>query len=213
MPENAPAFKIDARHRFRQYPNGAFRVIQVGKVFDLGEDLDAHIEVCKEPAGLADAFGMMTALANDRRNRSSGFEKAVYVIQVEDDPICKIGISADAVARCNELQGAHYRNLFLHAVIFSPTRKAMTIEQAVLARASEEGNRLLGEWVNYEPDEVVRMALEFARDKKIPVCDGRTWFENVCERTRKAHKAMKELRLYGGSARRNLELMRDVSDL
>lgn len=162
-----------------------------GQVFDLDEGVDSAATACRSPEGLADAIGMLTALAG-KNERTAGFEKAVYVIQVADDPICKIGVSANPIRRVADLQACHYRELFLYAVIFCPTRRSVTIEQEVLEQASQAGNRLLGEWVAYPPEVTLRMALETARDKRIDVCDGKTWFSNMVERTKVLHKALRK---------------------
>jgi hypothetical protein len=162
-----------------------------GQAFNLSGDILPAMEACRKPEGIADAIGLLSAMAGEK-TRSSGFEKAVYVIHVLDDPITKIGVSADPIKRLGDLQAAHYRELQLHAVIFCPKRNAVAIEQAVLRRASERGDRLLGEWIAAEPDEVLRMAIEAARDGDWPICDGRTWFENRVARVKAWAKQTRE---------------------
>lgn len=160
------------------------------RAFDLSQDLEPFIEACRSPQGLADAIGMLDALSDGSRN--AGFEKAVYVIQVEDDPICKIGISSNPLRRLSDLRQSHYRELSLYAVIFCPTRKSGSIEQTVLARAGTD--RLMGEWIAEEPRSVLRMALEAARDRRFDVCDGRTWFEDMVARTRALYSVDRQRR-------------------
>lgn len=162
-------------------------ITNFGKVFDLSGDLRFFAELCKDDCGLADAIGMLTALA-DGNDRTSGFEKAVYVIAVGDDPISKIGISANPLKRVEDLQGAHYRELRLHAVIFCPGRKAMTIEQDVLARAASDGSRLMGEWIAEAPDNVLAAAIESARRNKLDICDALTWRDNMIARTKELYR-------------------------
>ncbi len=157
--------------------------VPVGKMFDLFEGFDAAIDACRSPYGLADAIGMMTAIAG-AKGRSAGFEKAIYVIQAGDEDISKVGVSADPLKRRQELQGAHYLPLTIYGVVFCPTRKSVTIEQSVLQAAAEGGTRLMGEWVSASPDTVLRKVLEIARDGDFPVCDGKTYLANMIARTR-----------------------------
>jgi hypothetical protein len=126
---------------------------------------------------------------------AKGNEKAVYVIGVVDKPISKIGISYDPVGRLQGLQNSHYEELYLHAVVFCPTRKSGSIEQASLQSALESEKRLRGEWVDMPPEEALKLVLETARDNKWPVCDGATWFENMVIRTRELAITRKIARL------------------
>lgn len=165
---------------------------KTGQAFDLSGDFSVAMEACRSAEKLADAIGMLTALAG-AKDRTAGFEKAVYVIQVADDPICKIGVSANPLKRVEDLQGSHYRELFLYAVVFCPTRHAVAIEQAALARASEAGDRLMGEWVSMTPEDTLRMIFEVARDDNRAICDGRIWFDNMVQRTVRMHQQSKRI--------------------
>lgn len=189
---NAPNFRASKQTRiFRSDILPLFT--KEGRVFDLSGPLEPFVELCRSPHGLADALGVLDALTGGNK-RSAGFERAVYVIQVDDDPICKIGISANPVERLKDLQGAHYRELFLYGVIFCPTRKSETIEQEVLKRASEAGTRLFGEWIAEDPHDILLAALQVARDKKIDVCDAKTWQVNMFDRTKELYAKQKEAR-------------------
>lgn len=161
-----------------------------GIVFSFSEPLELYADLCRRPEGLADAIGMLRALA-EQKTRTSGFEKAVYVIAVKDSPITKIGISADPMKRLRDLQGSHYRELLLHGVIFCPGRNSMTIEQAVLEEANCDGTRLMGEWVAKAPEDVLMSALRIARDRRVDVCDGHTWFNNMVRRTKQLYAKAK----------------------
>lgn len=155
--------------------------------FDLSADHEPCIDLCLSEKGLADALGLLRAASES--SRVAGFAKAIYVIQVADDPICKIGVSSDPTRRVVDLQGSHYRELFLYGVVFCPTHKSVTIEQDVLSRAQDAGDRLMGEWIAAEPRAVMRMIFESAKDKRVPICDGRTWFDYKVQRTKAEYTA------------------------
>lgn len=155
-----------------------------GECFDLTDGFDAAIAACKEMQGIADALGLLEAMSDDRKKRSSGFAKAVYVISVEGDPITKVGISANPVKRHADLQAAHYRELVLNAVVFCPKHNALAIEQEVLRQARSNGDGLFGEWVAMYPDDVLHMVMDAACSLNVPVCDGRQWFDNQFAKAR-----------------------------
>lgn len=190
LPDRAPLYRQIPRKRRVVSDCDALHYADVGGEFDLSLDIDAAMAACRSAQGLADAIGMLSALAG-KNDRTSGFEKAVYVIQVGDDPICKIGVSANPLKRVADLQVAHYRELFLHAVIFCPLRQSVSIEQGVLSIAERQGTRLMGEWINDEPENVLRCALEVARDGGYSTCDGRRWFEDMVSRTKELHRQRK----------------------
>lgn len=138
---------------------------------------------CCDPRGWCDAFGMLEALSE--RSRTAGYAKAVYVIGVEGEAaVAKIGVSADPLRRVVELQSSHYRRLFLHGVIFTPTRKSETVEAAILNMADEDGDRMCGEWVNWTPEDTLSRALFYALNVGIPVCDAMTWRDDMIRRTK-----------------------------
>lgn len=178
--------------RSRRAANDTGVSASVGRAFDLTADLAPAKARCCEAEPLANAFGMMEALA-DKGTRTAGFEKAVYVMQAGDQSISKIGVSANAVNRLVELQGNHYRPLSLHAVVFTPLRNAVAIEQAVLRRASAEGKRMCGEWVEYPPETVLDMIFDAAIKLGHPICDGRTWFENMVNRAKQIHRRQRAM--------------------
>lgn len=192
MGEVASIFRSQKNGLCSQRPDGSHLSFSPGAVFDLSGDFDPLMELCKSPDGLANALGMLEAVAEGKRNKT-GFAKAVYVINVDGDPITKIGVSTNPIRRLADLQAGHYRELRLHAVVFCPKHNSVKIEQEVLGRAVEKGTRLCGEWVNGEPDEVLREALTVARDLKVDVCDGKTWLANMIARTREAHAAQKAM--------------------
>lgn len=151
--------------------------------FERGEISD-FIDECREFSGLAHAFGMMEALAEGKNYRTAGGPRSLYVMGIEDrDDIAKIGVSANAFRRVEDIQGSHYSRVRLYGVMFFPTRKSETVEQGVLREAQERGDRLMGEWIKARPADVFRAAMEYARDNKIPVTDGMTWFEDMRDRT------------------------------
>lgn len=189
MAGTAPSFMEGRTGHF--IGDNPFNHIRDKFIFDLSGDLDPFMDACRAKAGLDDAISLLTALA-DGPSRTAGFEKAVYVIRVAGDPISKIGVSANPSKRLMDLQAAHYRELELHAVIFCPKRKSVSIEQAVLQRANQAGNRLMGEWIADEPDNVLRAALECARDGKHQICDGASWFRNMALRARELHRLNKD---------------------
>lgn len=154
--------------------------------FDMGEDVSAFMSLCKSEDGLASAIGMLRAMSA-KNSRTSGYEKAVYVIAVEGRAITKIGISADPIKRLRDLNNSHYRKLRLHGVVFCPTRKSGSIEQEALLRATLRKKRLKGEWTELEPDEALQVVLESARDGDWPTCDGRTYLDNMIARTKALH--------------------------
>lgn len=148
--------------------------------FDLTKPLEKFIPILRDEERYAKAFGMLRALGE---SGSKGNEKAVYVLEVEGRDIAKIGVSFDPLNRFADIQAGHYRKLHLHAVLFCPTRKSVSIEQAVLQRALEAGKRLNGEWVAMSAPDTLMLALEVARDNNWPICDGQTWFENMAAKT------------------------------
>lgn len=150
------------------------------KEFDLSQPLKKFVPILRNAEIYAKAFGMLRALG---ANGSKGNEKAVYVIGVDGRPITKIGVSFDPTKRLVDLQSGHYRKLYIYAVLFCPTRKSVSIEQAALHRASEENKRLNGEWVEMSAEDALLLVLETARDNGWAVCDGQTWFENMTSRT------------------------------
>lgn len=153
-----------------------------GQSFDLSEDVEPAMRACQEMQGIADALGLLEAMSEGRR--TVGFAKAVYVMSVDGDPITKIGISANPIKRHADLQAAHYRELKLHGIVFCPRHNAFAIEQEVLQRSRAEGNGLMGEWLNEEPEDVLRIVFEVARDGDYPVCDGALWFKNEVEKAK-----------------------------
>lgn len=155
------------------------------RAFALGDDHSEFAEACRRPVGLAEAFGMVEAMSENGKGRSSGCARSLYIIEASgEEQVVKIGVSANALKRRTELQGAHYRKLSLYAVVFFPTRNSMTIEQALLARATENGTRLCGEWIATTASDLLDDVLNYARDHDIPVVDGRTWFDDMIMRTR-----------------------------
>lgn len=160
--------------------------------FDIGNDLQPFMDVCRSHDGLARAFGMVEALSDEGKGRTSGFARVLYIIGVDGEPgICKIGISSNPFRRLSDLQGAHYRPLWLHSVLFFPTRKAMTVEQHFLSNSAE---RMCGEWLAVEPDDLLSRVLSHSRDEKIPVIDGGNWFKDITARTYAIARATKFLR-------------------
>lgn len=152
--------------------------------FDFSDSLAPFCAACCEPEPLANAFGMMAAIADTAKFRTSGAAKALYVMGIEGEPeVAKVGVSANAITRLAELQGAHHRRLWLHGVAFFPRHNAVVVEGGVLKAASERGDRLLGEWVKVSPADLLEEALAYARDNDVPVSDGRTWFEDMSRRT------------------------------
>lgn len=154
--------------------------------FDLSGDLECFEERCRSPEPLAQAFGVQEAmLEKTNGKRTSPGEYALYLIQVEDDPIVKIGISTQPRLRLQSIQDAHYRELSIWGVVYSPDRQVMTIEQSVLGWANQAGNRLRGEWIAAEPKEIFMRVLEVARDQNIAVCDAGVWTANLLNRTKR----------------------------
>ena len=160
--------------------------------FDLSQPMDKFIPILRDENTNSMAFGMLRAVGE---NGVKGNEKAVYVIGLGDEPISKIGVSYDPVGRLVSLQGSHYADLHVHAVLFCPTRKSVSIEQVALGRATDMGKRLRGEWVAMKPDDALRLVLETARDNNWPVCDGKTWFDNMAARTRQLVQSRKTAKL------------------
>lgn len=160
--------------------------------FDLSRPIDEFIPILRDENVNSMAFGMLRAVGE---NGTKGNEKAVYIIGVGDAHVSKIGISYDPIGRMNNLQGAHYADLHIHAVVFCPTRKSGSIEQVALERATEQGKRLRGEWVAMSPDDALRLVLETARDNNWPVCDGQTWFTNIAARTRQLMQSRKTAKM------------------
>lgn len=153
---------------------------------DLNASMAAATESVCDPEGWAHAIGMLEAIAE--QGRQSGDAKALYVIGVEDrETIAKIGVSANPIARLAELQGSHYRRLYLHAIVFTPMRNAVKIERGVL----QAPERMQGEWLELSVGDVLTRALEYARDNEIPVVDGRNWFADTAKRTRELFRQTK----------------------
>lgn len=172
--------------------------------FDLSGPREAFEETCRDPKSLADAFGVMEALcekAGEKKNGST--PRALYLIQVGDDPIVKIGVSANPYRRLLDLQGAHYRELFLWGVVFSPDVKAMTLEQRALELASQQGNRLMGEWIAAAPGKVFADVLNLAAEHKVAICNAEVWLHNMLERTKRIAKS-NSLRSLTAIARRSI---------
>jgi hypothetical protein len=196
LPERAPRYRtITKKLNVGSSTDALWRVtgyVPAGLEFDLSEDIEPAMAACRSAEGLADAIGMLTAIGG-RGHRTAGFEKAVYVIQVDEDPITKIGVSANPLERVADLQAAHYRELSLFAVIFCPLRQAVAIERGVLRRAEDTGTRLLGEWINADAHKVLRSAFEVARDGPFAVCDGKTWLANMIEKTKAMHRQQREM--------------------
>lgn len=155
-----------------------------GECFDLSGGFDDAMAACKEMQGIADALGLLEAMSDDCKKRTSGFAKAVYIISVDGDPITKIGISANPIKRHADLQATHYRELVLNAVVFCPKHNALAIEQEVLRQARANGDGLMGEWVAMDPDDVLNMVMEASCSLDVPICDGRQWFKNQLAKAR-----------------------------
>lgn len=154
--------------------------------YDLSGDLSHFLPRCQDQPDLSKAFGIMEALGEKENGKKVGqAEFALYLIQAEDDPIVKIGVSHMPRLRLQSLQSANYRKLAIWAVLFSPDKKAMQIEQRVLEWASEQGIRLCGEWIAADPMDVFMQALIVARDSRIAVCDAGVWTHNLLERTKR----------------------------
>lgn len=148
------------------------------RVFDFLQpevDLAAMASACREPEAIARACGITSATNTDGKNKA---ECAVYVFGVEGEQVSKIGISHCPIQRLAGLQACHWAGLYLHAVLWSPTRKAETIEQTALQAADEMGVRLRGEWVGMLPDEAFETVLKAARYARVPVCDSAAWLSN-----------------------------------
>lgn len=148
--------------------------------FDLSKPLESFVPILRDAERYSKAFGMLKAFGE---SGSKNNEKAVYILGVEGRGISKIGVSFDPLKRYADIQSSNYRKLYIHAVIFCPTRKSVSIEQAVLRNAESCDKRLNGEWVEMPADETLLLALEVARENKWPVCDGQTWFENIAAKT------------------------------
>ena len=144
--------------------------------FDLSSGIDKILPCFRDEVGIAQALGMMRAMGGDK---AKGLERAVYVIGVEDRDISKIGVSADPMGRLGDLQGCHYRKLYLHGLVFPVRRHSVSIEQAALRTAREAGNGLNGEWVSMKPQDALRLVVETARDGKWNITDARGWYRNV----------------------------------
>lgn len=182
--------KFTPGHRFKG-GDGLYHDRQCGsfEVFDLSGDIAPALAKVREPEGIASAVGMLRAIAG-RQTKRAGLEKAVYVIGVEAEPdVSKVGIAIDPITRLGNLQSAHYLKLFLHGVAFCPTRKAETLEALVLRYADQNECRLNGEWLSRKPEDTMRLVLELARDNKIPVCDGRAWFDSMVKKTKQIFMA------------------------
>lgn len=158
--------------------------------FDLTGDRTGFQAACREPSRLADAFGVMEALAEGGGGKAMGAPaRALYLIQVGDDPIVKVGVSANPYRRLMDLQKANYRELFLWGVVFSPKEKAMTLEQRTLELAFARGNRLMGEWVSSTPEAVFTDVLNMASEHKVAVCNAEVWLHNMMEQTKRMAKS------------------------
>lgn len=136
---------------------------------------------CRDVTMIARAAGMMEALVED-----GCYERALYLIQVDDDPIVKVGVSCNPVKRLEQLQAANYRELFLWCVVFTASKQATTLERRVLEWASESGNRLHGEWINSEPHMVFEKVIDFATEHQIPTCNAEIWLDNHIQRVKRA---------------------------
>ncbi|MEM9085319.1 MAG: hypothetical protein AAGB23_05300 [Pseudomonadota bacterium] len=171
--------------------SGSGLKVQVDKVspmrgFHPECDVELAAKACSDPEGWRTAIGMLEAIAE--KGRSSGAAKALYVIGVEGrEDVCKIGVSANPLKRLDDLQGGHYRKLFLHGIAFSPLHKAVTVEQGVLAC----DDRLRGEWMADNVESVLRRALLFAFENKIGLIDGKTYFADMAKRTRELARTSK----------------------
>lgn len=170
-----------------EFPEGWEKVAREADLcFDLSGDRTAFEAACRDASLLANAFGVMEALAEGNAGKRMGAPaRALYLIQVGDDPITKIGVSANPYRRLLDLQKAHYRELFLWGVVFSPQEKAMTLEQRTLDLASQRGNRLMGEWIGAAPEEVFADVLEMSVQHKVVVCNAEIWLHNMMEQTKR----------------------------
>lgn len=182
---NFRRFKSDADN-----PLYAQKVSRADLCFDLAGDRSGLAASCRDPKQLADAFGVMEALAEGKVGKRMGAPaRALYLIQVGDDPIVKIGVSANPYRRLMDLQASNYRELFLWGVIFSPEEKAMTLEQRTLELASLRGNRLMGEWIAAEPEEVFADVLDMAAEHKVAICNAAVWLHNMMEQAKRMAKS------------------------
>lgn len=169
------------------------------RVFDLDEveDYEPYIDLCRDPKGVADSVGLLSALCADTRWLAQNTERVLYIIGVEDEPITKIGVSADPIKRLADLQQGHYQGLFLHSVYFCPKTGGGKLEQAALKDAADI--RLRGEWVAEWPHEAAARVLRVSAEKKIGVCDGATWQRASLARTQATARGLKSYRAYGGN--------------
>ena len=168
------------------------------KVFDLhdGFDPEPYIDLCRNPKGVADALGLLSAICNDTRRLTAGAHRALYVVGVDDDPIAKIGISANPISRLVDLQQNHYKELFLHSVYFIPKGSAEKLEKASISDAFDCGVGIRGEWVGEWPHEAAARILRTARAQRIGVCDGASWLNATLARTRETARGLKADREY-----------------
>lgn len=177
--------------RHDDFPEGWEKVAREADLcFDLTSQSNLFEAACRDPSQLANAFGVMEALCEKVGGKKNGSPpRALYLIQAGEDPIVKIGVSANPLRRLMDLQASHYRELFLWGVIFTPEMKAMTLEQRLLECAQQRGDRLMGEWVAAEPSDLFREILGLAAQHKIAICNAEVWLHNMMERTKRIAKS------------------------
>lgn len=157
------------------------------KFFDASAPLSERVRLCRCPEGAAKANGLGAALAE---GGTGGGPRAVYVIGVEGEKVCKIGVSNAPVRRWADLQASHYKELFLFGALYmAGNRKCESVEAEALSRAEKVSDWRRGEWVGLEPEHAFDMVIQSADDLKIRNCDPATWVVNMHERTRALAKA------------------------
>lgn len=163
---------IRRRERIARY---SYSYTTSESVFDWTGDLAGFAPLCCKTDAIQKAVGFAETV---NKSEGSKTEAALYVIGVEGMPVAKLGVTTQPASRLSTLQGAHWAPLYIHALIWGPTRKAETVEQTALQAAEEMGVRLMGEWVAMNVDEALELALKAGRYRNTPLCDSMTWLSN-----------------------------------
>lgn len=158
------------------------------KHFDFTSDRGEIIAHCRASEGIAKATGMIRAIASDKSSNTN-LSKVCYVIGVEDDPVCKVGVSFDPLARLKQLQDATYKDLFLFGALVSCDRHGELLEQLTHDAGEREAKWRKGEWLGLPPERAMEIMLEQAQAKRLSVCDMGTWLDNFSNRVRAMAKA------------------------
>jgi len=105
-------------------------------------------------------------------------------------PVSKVGISAEPVARFDQLQATNWSELYLFGVIWFPSKGAGKAETAVLRAAKEMECHLRGEWLSLDANETFELALKACRFLNLSACDAKTWVSNWRSRIEGTGRAM-----------------------